>query len=57
MVFGFVGLERQECDYNGDCQCKYNYGGPNCEFCKDGYYGDPKCDSTCSNTDKQIIAS
>lgn len=33
-----------KCDpYSGDClDCQENTAGPRCNFCKDGYYGEPK---------------
>lgn len=32
------------CDINsGECKCKSNFGGKNCNKCSDGYYGFPTC--------------
>lgn len=39
-----IGSGNDTCDdYSGQCQCKSNFDGKQCERCKDGYYDYPTC--------------
>ena len=54
MLVNFSGCKECQCNGHGDerfgycnvtdgeCFCKDHTTGPHCQYCKDGYYGNPR---------------
>ena len=47
-----VGSESQTCDvFTKQCQCRPGYEGRTCQYCQEGFYGDPNTECLPCNCD------